>query len=153
MGFHPSEDVAEASDDFSAVSEVRLRRPPVGRFVLVVDDDPDDRERAAEVIAAEGYAVVEADDGAAALDLLRAMKEVPAAILLDWRMPRMNGEGLLGALREDRVLRTLRVVVVSGDPRAALPYGVPFVPKPITGALLMHLLLGCAKRRCATQGS
>jgi CheY-like chemotaxis protein len=149
MGFRRNEDGSEAGDDFSAVSEIRRRTLPVGGVVLVVDDDPDDRAHAAEVLEAEGYAVVEADDGEVALDLLRAMKEPPAAILLDWQMPRMNGEAVLRALREDHVLRTLRVVVVSGDPRAALPYGVPFVPKPITGALLMHLLLARPRRRCA----
>jgi CheY-like chemotaxis protein len=147
MGFRRSEEGREAVDDFAAVSEVRRRPARIGEVVLVVDDDPDDRAQTAEVVAAAGYAVVEAENGEVALDLLRAMKELPAAVLLDWQMPRMNGEALLRALREDDTLRAMRVVVVSGDARMALPEGVPFVPKPITGAHLMHLLLARAQQR------
>lgn len=139
----------DSDQDISAVSEVR-RTPSLRRVALVVDDDPDDRQRAAEILEAEGYVVIEASDGEAALDLLRRTTRLPDVVLLDWQMPRMDGEAFLRAMHEHDMLRALRVVVTSGNPRAALPYGVPFVPKPIAGPLLVHLLLGRLKTRRVT---
>ena len=59
------------------------------RPVLVVDDDAAIRRVIAAAVAEEGYAVAEAADGAAALALVRAAP--PCLILLDLRMPGMNG--------------------------------------------------------------
>ena len=57
--------------------------------VLVVDDEDDIRGIVSEVLADEGYEVATAPHGAAALDLAGA--ECPGVILLDMRMPVMNG--------------------------------------------------------------
>ena len=60
-------------------------RPPV----LVVDDEAAIRGVVVAALAEEGYAVAEAADGAAALASVRAAP--PCLILLDLRMPGMNG--------------------------------------------------------------
>jgi CheY-like chemotaxis protein len=57
--------------------------------VLVVDDDDTIRSLMAEALSDEGYETVEAKDGAVALDFVRAYS--PRLILLDMRMPGMNG--------------------------------------------------------------
>ncbi|MBI2321571.1 MAG: response regulator [Chloroflexi bacterium] len=59
------------------------------RRVLVVDDDPDIREVIGVALADEGYEVLTAEHGAAAL--LRVASSQPDVILLDLRMPVMNG--------------------------------------------------------------
>src|SRR5436190_12173289 len=57
--------------------------------VLVVDDEPDLLEIVATVLADEGYRVLTARDGLEALQALT--RELPGLILLDMKMPRMNG--------------------------------------------------------------
>ncbi len=65
------------------------RRAPEQRHVLVVDDDVDLLDLTAEVIEAEGFGVVRAHDGAQALDAVD--REMPDLILLDMKMPVMDG--------------------------------------------------------------
>jgi CheY-like chemotaxis protein len=59
------------------------------RRVLVIDDDGDLRELLSAVLKSEGYEVFTAENGAAALSVLRTM--VPDVIVLDLMMPVMNG--------------------------------------------------------------
>ena len=66
--------------------------------VLVVDDDNAIREVVSMALAAEGYEVVAAPHGAAALDLLGQSR--PNVILLDMRMPVMDGWEFARAYRQ-----------------------------------------------------
>lgn len=104
-----------------------------GRSVLVVDDDQDLREMLALVLQAHGYHTQEAVDGVDALEKIEAGAQ-PSLILLDLRMPRMNGTELLLALK-DRARTTIPVVVITGDvggAREALAAGArTCVRKPI----------------------
>ena len=59
------------------------------RTVLVADDEPDNRAIMAAVLAASGYRVLEAKNGAEAVDA--AVRELPDLILLDMAMPVMSG--------------------------------------------------------------
>jgi CheY-like chemotaxis protein len=59
------------------------------RPVLVVDDDEAIRESVAMILVDEGYTVAMAGDGDEALEIVG--EQSPALILLDIRMPRMNG--------------------------------------------------------------
>jgi two-component system chemotaxis response regulator CheY len=59
------------------------------RCVLVVDDDDSIREMIELALSSEGYEVVTAPDGAAALALLPRMH--PELVLLDMKMPLMDG--------------------------------------------------------------
>ncbi len=67
------------------------------RTCLVVDDSRVVRKVARRMLEQHGFAVVEAEDGAKALDAVRA--QMPDAVLLDWNMPIMNGIEFLRALR------------------------------------------------------
>jgi CheY-like chemotaxis protein len=64
--------------------------PKVKELLLIVDDDDDFRGALAEALELEGYLVVEATNGAQALEWLRE-GERPAAVLLDLWMPTMDG--------------------------------------------------------------
>jgi signal transduction histidine kinase/CheY-like chemotaxis protein len=88
-----------------------LARHRPERPVLVVDDDPALRELLRRTLEREGYAVLEADDGRAAL--ARIGERVPGLILLDLMMPHMNGFELLGELRARPEWRGIPVVVVT----------------------------------------
>lgn len=57
--------------------------------VLIVDDQPDNREVVAIILRAHGYSVLEAENGADALNVLSANR--PCVILLDLTMPVMDG--------------------------------------------------------------
>jgi len=103
------------------------------RLVLVVDDDQDLREMLALVLQGHGYRTQEAVDGVDALEQIEAGAQ-PSLVLLDLRMPRMNGTELLLALK-DRERTTIPVVVITGDlggAREALAAGArTCVRKPI----------------------
>jgi two-component system chemotaxis response regulator CheY len=64
--------------------------------VLVVDDDTGIRETLRFLLEDAGHEVIEAEDGVKGLDLLRASDE-PLVVLLDYRMPHLDGGGVLRA--------------------------------------------------------
>jgi chemosensory pili system protein ChpA (sensor histidine kinase/response regulator) len=66
-------------------------------LIMLVDDDDDIRETATLVFDAAGYDVVTAIDGVDALEKLE-VEPMPAVIVLDWMMPRMDGEQFLEIL-------------------------------------------------------
>jgi CheY-like chemotaxis protein len=88
-----------------------LARHRPQRPILVVDDDPTLRELLRRTLEREGYAVLEADDGHAAL--ARIAERLPGLILLDLMMPHMNGFELLTELRVRPEWRGIPVVVVT----------------------------------------
>jgi len=59
------------------------------RTVLVVEDDPDLSALLAVILTEAGYPVMTAGDGIEALE--RVAERLPGLVLLDMRMPRMNG--------------------------------------------------------------
>jgi hypothetical protein len=79
--------------------------------VLVVDDDADFRELARRMLEREGYTMVEADNGRAALDRLR--ETTPGVVLLDLMMPEMDGFDFVAAVRADAAWRSLPIVVIT----------------------------------------
>lgn len=83
--------------------------------VLVVDDDDELRETIVEVLTDVGFAVRHADNGAVALAQLRAAEALPAVILLDLMMPKMNGWEFRAAQRQDPRLAAVPVVVMTAS--------------------------------------
>jgi signal transduction histidine kinase/CheY-like chemotaxis protein len=79
--------------------------------VLVVDDDPNFRDLARRTLEREGYTVVEAENGRAALDRLR--NAAPGVVLLDLMMPEMDGFDFVAAVRADSAWRSLPIVVIT----------------------------------------
>lgn len=81
------------------------------RKVLVVDDEPDVLLLCRVNLEFEGYEVVEAADGEAAMEHVRA--ERPDVVLLDVMMPRMDGWQVLQAIKADEQLRSIPVVMLT----------------------------------------
>jgi signal transduction histidine kinase len=67
--------------------------------ILIVDDEPMNRKLLATLLGYDGYRIVEAADGAEALDVVR--KERPALVLTDIVMPTMDGYEFVRQLRRD----------------------------------------------------
>jgi CheY-like chemotaxis protein len=91
-----------------------LRKYASGRSpapVLVVDDDPDNRQLVRRLLAREGWAVVEAENGRAALERLAEAR--PALILLDLMMPEMDGFQFLEELHRREPPLGVPVVVLT----------------------------------------
>ena len=108
--------------------------------VLVVDADPGVRRVVARLLASEGYEVLVARDGAEALAAMRRRR--PRLILLDPRLPRLDGRGFRARLRAEAELAEIPVVVLSARPdEAAAGLGAaavlpkPFEPEALLGAV------------------
>jgi CheY-like chemotaxis protein len=84
------------------------------REVLLIEDDEDIRFALQSALEAEGYEVVSAGNGREGLEVLRSRQGV-GLVLLDLRMPVMNGEEFIGAVRGDERLRKLPLIVVSAN--------------------------------------
>lgn len=79
--------------------------------VLIADDDLVIRMILREYLAGLGFDVIEAEDGAAALDLARS--ERPHFMFLDGRMPRMDGIDVARTIRRDDSLGSIYLVLLS----------------------------------------
>ena len=96
--------------------------------VLVVDDNPLARATAVHLFEDLGFKVVDAYNGATALQLIGAHPEI-GLLFVDVRMPGMSGPELAEAARRARP--QLKIVFTSGYVgRKDVPPDVPFVPKP-----------------------
>ncbi len=91
-------------------------------LVLVIDDDPAQRDLLSRFLEREGFAVRTAPDGKLGLEMARSQH--PRAILLDVMMPQMDGWSVLSALKADPELALIPVVMVT------------FVNEPALGASL-----------------
>ena len=81
--------------------------------VLVVDDEPGIRETVTAMLEIEGYDVSEARDGAEALAQVEARQ--PDVILLDMRMPVLDGWGFAAELRARELAIPIVVMTAARD--------------------------------------
>ena len=122
--------------------------------VLVIDDEPPIRKLLRTGLATQGYAVLEAGNARAALDLLgRARADL---VILDLGLPDMRGHDLLREIRAR--LPDLPVVVLSsrddeGGKVAALDLGADdYVTKPFGMAELLARLRAALRHQLAVRG-
>jgi PAS domain S-box-containing protein len=91
----------------------RLRRGRGQATVLVAEDDEDARLVLRSVLERSGFCVVEAADGAEALDV--AARTPLDAVLLDLRMPRVHGHDVIRTLRRNHATTDVPIIVLSGS--------------------------------------
>ncbi|MFY8215447.1 MAG: response regulator, partial [Chthoniobacterales bacterium] len=82
-----------------------------GAQILVVEDDSSNREMLVRMLSKEGFSVIEADNGARALEHLAVAK--PSLILLDLMMPVMDGFEFLKIIRGNPELSAIPVIIVT----------------------------------------
>lgn len=108
--------------------------PGQGYRILVADDEPEVVDLVRMVLELEGYTVLEAADGQQAL--LRTQVEQPDLVLLDVRMPKMNGLTVLEHLSQIPATAAIPVIMLSvvttyPEIRTALQRGaVAYLTKP-----------------------
>ena len=117
--------------------------------ILAIDDEPIIRDSIASYLEDSGFKVLQAGDGREGLALFR--EQAPDLILLDLRMPEMDGLAFLGTLQQEA--SDTPVIVVSGtgvlqDAIEALRAGAhDFVTKPILDmAVLEHAIQNALER-------
>jgi two-component system, OmpR family, alkaline phosphatase synthesis response regulator PhoP len=111
------------------------------RPILVVDDDAKIVRLVRTYLEREGYPVVTAADGPAALDAIERYE--PALVVLDLMLPELDGRAVMRAVRRDELAAATPIIVLSArgstmDRIAGLADGADdYVPKPFSPAELV----------------
>ncbi len=84
----------------------------MAKVILIVEDDPNSRMLARDLLQRFGYAIIEATDGKQGVELAKARK--PDLILMDIMMPGMDGYTACYAIRTDEATREIPVVMLTG---------------------------------------
>ena len=121
---------------------MKRQRATQPRRILIVDDEEGFRDMVADLLSLEGYVVAVASD---AVEAVRVMPEFrPDAILLDLRMPHLDGEGFLRGLSGLPASKQVPVVLISAkDDLAAVASrtgAAAFLCKPFEAPQLLSLL-------------
>jgi CheY-like chemotaxis protein len=122
--------------------------------VLIVDDDDEIRQVVRELLEDEGYAVEEARHGEEAL---RMLKKAPRrfVVLLDLRMPVLDGVGVIAAIAKDKALRQRHSYILATADNRTLPLSfvqqltsleIPVLSKPFEERRLFSLVAASAER-------
>jgi CheY-like chemotaxis protein len=130
---------------FSAKTQTPMSNiPHVRPMIMVVEDDADSRLMMKTLLEMKGYIVVEASDGEQAIEV--AERERPHLIIMDLRLPRLNGFGVTRHVRQHDHLRQVPIIIISGhDPLYHRPLALAagcddYLGKPIDFELLEQTL-------------
>jgi len=131
-----------ASTGSAGLDELASRSPLLDAKVMMVDDEPLMTDLIRTHLEEEGYVnFVVSNEPSEALELLR--REDPGVLLLDLMMPKVSGFELLEAIRADRALRYVPVIVLTASTGAdsklrALQLGASdFLSKPVDASELV----------------
>jgi two-component system cell cycle response regulator DivK len=104
--------------------------------VLVVEDDPANMKLALLLLRSAGYQVLQAADAQSALTLARSAR--PDLVLMDIRLPGMDGLAATRVLKQDALTRDIKIIAVTGlamagDAQRAIDAGCDgYLSKPIS---------------------
>lgn len=104
--------------------------------ILVIEDEETVRENILELLDAEGFEALSAENGRIGLDL--AQQQLPDLILCDVRMPELDGYGVLTALRSEAETATIPFMFLTAKAaKTDLIYGLElganaYITKPFT---------------------
>ncbi|HRJ71516.1 MAG TPA: SpoIIE family protein phosphatase [Terrimicrobiaceae bacterium] len=115
-------------------------RPAITGRILIVDDQPDNRDVLAKRLVRQGHTTAQAGDGRQALEMLAGAEF--DLVLLDVMMPNMDGYTALGRMKSDPALRHIPVIMISALDeiesvvRCIETGAEDFLPKPFNPTLL-----------------
>ena len=112
--------------------------------ILIADDEEDLRRLVAITLEDPAYRIVTAVDGEQALNQIRQTR--PDLVILDWKMPRVNGLEVVKQLRQNPTTTGIPVVLLTANPSQkdqaevqALGI-VAYLVKPFSPLELLHLV-------------
>lgn len=114
------------------------------RTILLADDDRDARSIFGMLFEFEGFGVLHAEDGIAAIESVRLHR--PDLLLLNLFLPRLSGHQVLQVLRADRETESLPCLLLTGDARleqmglALLNGADGYVTKPAEPRAVLRLV-------------
>jgi len=127
--------------------------PVPERPILVVDDDAKIVRLVRTYLERDGFAVVSAADGPAALDAIERYR--PALVVLDLMLPELDGRAVIRAVRGDETAAATPILIVSArgstlDRIAGLEDGADdYLPKPFSPAELVLRVKSILRRTAA----
>lgn len=127
-------DFAAADVSPNAIGTNRSITAGSTKRALIVEDDENERALLAGYLRLCGFSTSEASDGVEAMSFLA--RHAVDVVILDMRMPRMNGLETVKAIRSRPHLQNIKIVIVSGEDREELslqdaPEVAEWFPKPL----------------------
>ncbi len=113
----------------------------MSKRILVVEDQPDNRQIIRDMLAPADYEITEAEDGQQALEAIA--KQRPDLILVDIQLPIIDGYTATRKIKADPLLRSIPIIAVtsyalSGEEKKARAAGCDdYVPKPFSPRQLL----------------
>jgi YesN/AraC family two-component response regulator len=123
--------------------------------ILVIEDTVSTRNLFLEGIKAKGYLTIGAENGV--IGLYVAQKELPNLIISDIIMPKLDGYGVLRALRQNPATATIPLIFVSAktaraDIRKGIEMGADdYLTKPCSLEELVRAIAACLEKRAVLQ--
>lgn len=120
--------------------------------ILLVEDDPDIRDGVRILLAGEGYHILEAENGAKALEVFGPEVDL---VILDVMMPGMSGLRVCEELRKSSTVPILFLTAKSQESDKLLGLtagGDDYLPKPFSFAELSARVKALLRRYCVYQG-
>jgi len=117
---------------------------PLHNKILIADDDTEMLEMLSSMLEREGYTVLKAENGVEAVEMAR--KELPALVMLDIHMPKMDGLTACKQIKSDKVTRTVPVVMLTvegsiNEIQQAISYGAKtYITKPSSKAEILKVV-------------
>ncbi|HEY8190204.1 MAG TPA: response regulator [Micavibrio sp.] len=125
--------------------------------VLAVDDDEVERMGIERQMRHLGHNVILAGDGLDALEILKKNPESIDIVLMDWRMPRMDGIAAVRRMKSDPLLRGIPVIMVTGivnikNIEEGMEAGAfYYLPKPAEESVLRSVLMAAMQEAKKTR--
>ena len=119
----------------------------MSKRILVVEDQPDNRQIIRDMLAASDYQITEAENGQEALAVIA--KERPDLILMDIQLPVMDGYEATRQIKANPALRSIPIIAVTshalnGEEQTARAAGCDdYVPEPYSPRQLLAKIQHC----------
>lgn len=136
-------------------------RPAGRQWVLIADDDEQERRAVRYVLESAGYAVQEAHDGMRALYLLRT-SPYPLIVLLEQLLPNLGGASLLQQAVQRAELSRHAYVILTPNTYTLPPLGLTqrlaqlgglYLSKPVEAKALLQVVAHAAQRLAAASAA
>ena len=102
---------SSADNEAAEAAAAEVTPLPMAGRILLADDNADMREYVRQLLVAQGWGVDAVGDGEAALRCVKV--RVPDLVLTDAMMPKLDGFGVLRALRQEEETRSLPIILLS----------------------------------------